>query len=184
MINRSVFSLRLCPPVNMRPSCLDPTPHKLKVRRFSWILTVLCSPPPASPPPHRVCLLMEQGGGAEGGPGSPQLQDSDSPKDRGESPAFGGPPQTKTSHAEVNGSPANAPRRLNGSPLRPLGGVNTWRDVVLKCFLWSEVVWEVLPQTRVSHSSLQWGGHFYFFSIVMIYKLFWIVLDNQKLYLI
>ncbi|XP_024114466.1 DNA-binding protein SATB2 isoform X1 [Oryzias melastigma] len=76
-----------------------------------------------SPPPHRVCLLMEQGGGAEGGPGSPQLQDSDSPKDRGESPAFGGPPQTKTSHAEVNGSPANAPRRLNGSPLRPLGGL-------------------------------------------------------------
>uniref|UniRef100_A0A3P9J993 DNA-binding protein SATB n=1 Tax=Oryzias latipes TaxID=8090 RepID=A0A3P9J993_ORYLA len=66
---------------------------------------------------------MEQGGSAEGGPESPQPQDSVDPQDREDSPASGGPPQSKTSHAEVNGSPANAPRRLNGSPLRPLGGL-------------------------------------------------------------
>lgn len=67
---------------------------------------------------------MEQGGSAEGGPESPQPQDGAGPQDREDSPASGGPPESKTSHAEVNGSPANAPRRLNGSPLRPLGGVN------------------------------------------------------------
>ncbi|RVE75472.1 hypothetical protein OJAV_G00016900 [Oryzias javanicus] len=71
----------------------------------------------------QICSLMEQGGGAEGGPASPRLRDADGPEDRGDGPALGGPPQTKTSHAEVNGSPANAPRRLNGSPLRPLGGL-------------------------------------------------------------
>lgn len=115
-INRSVFSLRFCGP---------PCKYEAELFRSGgshdvWILTLLCS----VPPPHRACLLMEQGGSAEGGPESPQPQDGAGPQDREDSPASGGPPESKTSHAEVNGSPANAPRRLNGSPLRPLGGVN------------------------------------------------------------
>nr|XP_046238359.1 DNA-binding protein SATB2-like [Scatophagus argus] len=66
---------------------------------------------------------MEQRGGAGGGTESPNLRDSVSPEDRGESPASGGPPLCKSARLEVNGSPA-APRiRQNGAPLRPLGGL-------------------------------------------------------------
>ncbi|XP_041822286.1 DNA-binding protein SATB2-like [Chelmon rostratus] len=66
---------------------------------------------------------MEQGGGAGGGTESPGLRDSVSPEERGESPASSGPPPSKLSRLEVNGSPA-APRiRQNGTQLRPLGGL-------------------------------------------------------------
>lgn len=63
-------------------------------------------------------LSMEQRGA--GGDRSPSVRDSTSPEERGESPASG-----KTSHVEVNGSPAGSRSRVNSSPLRPLGGEQT-----------------------------------------------------------
>ncbi|XP_068446967.1 DNA-binding protein SATB2-like isoform X2 [Clinocottus analis] len=66
---------------------------------------------------------MEQRGGAGGGTESPSLRDSASGEEGGESPASSGAPPCKSSRLEVNGSPA-APRiRLNGTQLRPLGGL-------------------------------------------------------------
>uniref|UniRef100_A0A7N6AMP5 DNA-binding protein SATB n=1 Tax=Anabas testudineus TaxID=64144 RepID=A0A7N6AMP5_ANATE len=61
-----------------------------------------------------------------GGSESPSLQDSassDERGDRGESPVSIGPPQSKMSRAEVNGSPANPRARQSSTPLRPLGGL-------------------------------------------------------------
>ncbi|XP_010890411.1 DNA-binding protein SATB2 isoform X2 [Esox lucius] len=56
-----------------------------------------------------------------GGSDSPCLRDS--PEQRGESPDHCGPPPGKMSRLEVNGSPTAPRTRLNGTPLRPLGGL-------------------------------------------------------------
>lgn len=76
--------------------------------------------------PLEVIRRMEQRGGTDrGGSESPSLQDSassDERGDRGESPVSIGPPQSKMSRAEVNGSPANPRARQSSTPLRPLGG--------------------------------------------------------------
>uniref|UniRef100_A0A674D4B2 SATB homeobox 2 n=1 Tax=Salmo trutta TaxID=8032 RepID=A0A674D4B2_SALTR len=56
-----------------------------------------------------------------GGPESPCLRDS--PEQRGDSPDTCAPPPGKMSRLEVNGSPTVPRTRLNGTPLRPLGGL-------------------------------------------------------------
>uniref|UniRef100_A0A667XKW0 DNA-binding protein SATB n=1 Tax=Myripristis murdjan TaxID=586833 RepID=A0A667XKW0_9TELE len=68
---------------------------------------------------------MEQRGGG-GGAESPSLRDSASPEERGErdeSPTLCGPQTGKMSCLEVNGSVTGPRSRLNGTPLRPLGGL-------------------------------------------------------------
>ncbi|KAM3585244.1 uncharacterized protein V6R79_011717 [Siganus canaliculatus] len=65
---------------------------------------------------------MEQHGGTVAGMESPTLRDSVSPEERGESPASSGPLSCKLTRVEVNGSPTTPRARLNGTPLRPLGG--------------------------------------------------------------
>uniref|UniRef100_A0A4W5MDL7 Uncharacterized protein n=1 Tax=Hucho hucho TaxID=62062 RepID=A0A4W5MDL7_9TELE len=60
-----------------------------------------------------------------GGTESPCLRDS--PEQRGDSPDTCGPPPGKMSRLEVNGSPTGPRTRLNGTPLRPLGGRGTHR---------------------------------------------------------
>lgn len=76
--------------------------------------TVLCAPP-------GVCMRMEQ---RDAGPRteSPRLRDSASPEERGEEGASGGPPPSKMSRSEVNGSPATPQTRHILTPLSPLGG--------------------------------------------------------------
>uniref|UniRef100_A0A4W5MDG5 CMP domain-containing protein n=1 Tax=Hucho hucho TaxID=62062 RepID=A0A4W5MDG5_9TELE len=56
-----------------------------------------------------------------GGTESPCLRDS--PEQRGDSPDTCGPPPGKMSRLEVNGSPTGPRTCLNGTPLRPLGGL-------------------------------------------------------------
>ncbi|KAM9397621.1 LOW QUALITY PROTEIN: DNA-binding protein SATB2-like [Salvelinus alpinus] len=56
-----------------------------------------------------------------GGTESPCLRDS--PEQRGDSPDTCASPPGKMSRLEVNGSPTGPRTRLNGTPLRPLGGI-------------------------------------------------------------
>ncbi|XP_036838334.1 DNA-binding protein SATB2-like isoform X2 [Oncorhynchus mykiss] len=56
-----------------------------------------------------------------GGTESPCLRDS--PEQRGDSPDTCAPPPGKMSRLEGNGSPTGPHTRLNGTPLRPLGGL-------------------------------------------------------------